>query len=146
MFPNLIELEFHSSFPVKDNLATPPAPLSWIQSLTLELPKLPLHYVEYLTPGLPNCLENLRIKLTDTCFDKWAQDIGDNRALQFARKSSQVDRFKLVIGRRGEIGRRVQQQPQEARITFFYTFVNNFIGDREVRNCRSELNGHRQEK
>lgn len=38
MVPNLIELRFNSSFLVDGNLATPLAPLSWIQSLTLELP------------------------------------------------------------------------------------------------------------
>lgn len=84
--------------------------------------------------------------MTDICFDDWAQEVGEQEALQFARRSSRVDKFRLVTDKKDEDAIRVQQRSGETKITFFYTFVNTLIRDRRVQICIPEFNNHSQEK
>lgn len=138
VFSNLVTLQLKSSLWMNADLTTVSAPPSCLQSLKLDLPNLPLHYVEYLTSGLPDCLEILKINLTDIDFDDWVEEIGQDHTLQFAIRSSRVNRFKLVANTEIENGRRIQP-PEATNITVFYAFLNNLIGNRTIWDCVSEL-------
>lgn len=77
-------------------------------------------------------LKTLNINLTDVYFNDWAQEVGEREALQFARRSSRVDEFKLVADKKDRNGRRVQQRPEETKITFLYTFVIALLESRSM--------------
>lgn len=51
---------------------------------------LPLHYVDYFTHHLPDCLETLEIAVEFDCFDDWIDKVGESEAFQFAARASRI--------------------------------------------------------
>lgn len=71
MFPGLISLQFNFSLAVpagSELTMMPTTPFSRMQTLEMDLPKLPQVYVKHFTCHLPDSLANLEINLTGTHF------------------------------------------------------------------------------
>lgn len=147
MFPDLIDLQFKSLLAVTAEELTMPPPLCFIRSLNLELANLLLLYVEHFTSGLPRCLDTLEITLTGICFDDWFQEIGEDQALQFAARSSNISAFKFSFATKIPPTRAQQLivgRSPEPKITSFYYFLNILNQNRKVSTCRAEFDAFTQ--
>lgn len=108
----------------------------------MELPSLPPPYVEYFISGLPECLENLQIDLTGTCYDTWVQTIGESQILKFGAQSSRIETFAFTtapVEDSSGTSRQLEEQTPEARITHFYRFFNSVIGNRDLARCGAAI-------
>lgn len=74
------------------------------------------------------------ITLGEGYFDDWVKGIGENQAFQFAARASRIDNFRLLFEERNKI---TGQSLEEAnkRITPFYGFLNNLIGNHSLSEC-----------
>lgn len=136
MFPKLISLQFKTwvSAPSGNDLTVIPQPFSHIQSLQLELSNLPLLYGQQFTSHLPDCLATLNIKVIDTRFDDWVEEIGQHHAYQFSARASRINEFELVFNTRivGVEARLQISAEAKTNITIFYSFLNSIIGNRRM--------------
>lgn len=131
VMPNLLSLQFKSSFSAPLNITPPQTPFSAIRLLKLELSNLLLPYVKHLATGLPDTLETLKINVTDIYFGQWIQEIEKSHILQFAARACRLDRFKVKLDARDYDGETIWQSEEEMEtiITIFYSFLNSLIGN-----------------
>jgi hypothetical protein len=112
---------------------------SFIKSVNLEIRTLSRDYVQYLTAtALPDSLDDIYIKLANTRFDSWMEDMGERTIYELATQLSKVKEVELTAA----CSQRVQPQQQrssQAKMTAFYSLLHGIMGKRALSHCESTI-------